>query len=110
MKRLVKIDTNGSNWKGEFNEQLFNLITPRIESLVLYTGEIYENIDWQKTLESKPNLHCVYQKNDKEYTSAEEFQGFIINLEGWEEILPYEKTISDICDTLAEYYEIEDWN
>lgn len=102
MKKLIRIDTNGDNYTGYFDQELFDIITPKIKCLIKDDGEVYEDVNWKLSLDfSGESLHCIYQGDgDDGYTSAVEFEGMIVDFDGWD--FTYVSTLSELCEELAE--------
>lgn len=109
-KKVIVVDTNGDKYKGQFSQQLFDLITPRVQTLITECGIVFENVDWVYSLNySGESLHCIYCETVEEgYTSANEFAYMVVDFKGWEDFL-YCTTLSELCDDLAQTFEIKDW-
>lgn len=113
MIKLLEIDTNGENaYKFEQNETLFNIIIPNIIFLVTTEREVIykERIDWGKTSQYfrvGSNGHCIYLTNG-EYIAAYEFTHLVVEFDAI--TLEYVNTLSDLCDCMANVYDVTSWN
>lgn len=115
MKKVIVIDTNREDHnRFKSNLELYNLIEPMVVAIIDDNDEVFTRDDinftvMRENFERDGSIHCVlcHGKSSLEYTSIADLRYMIV--EGDDDEIGYVETLSELCDELAEKYDISSW-